>query len=65
MNRPSTVLQQAVSVEPERSSGSPMRCPVQLHVARWRQVSFVPLVKHVCANVSARNQSETFNANFS
>lgn len=65
MNRPSTVLRKAFSVKPEQSSGSPMRWPVQLRVAHWQQVSFVPLVNHKCANVSARNQPETLSANFS
>ena len=38
---------------------------VRLCVAYWQQVRFVPLVNHVCANVSARNQPETLSANFS
>lgn len=65
MNRPSTVVRKAFSVKPERSSDSRMRWPAQVRVAHWQQVSFVPLVSHVCANVSARNQPETLGANFS
>lgn len=65
MNRHSTVTGKALSAKLERSSNSRMRWPVQLRVAHWQQVSFVPLVNHVCANVFARNQSETLSANFS
>lgn len=38
---------------------------VRLCVAYWQQVSFVPLANHMCANVSARNQSETLGVKFS
>ena len=31
-------------MKPERSSGSPMRWPVQVHVAHWQHVRFVPLI---------------------
>jgi hypothetical protein len=65
MNRHSTAPAEALSVKRVRRPDSPMGWPVQLRVAHWQQVSFVPLVNHACANVSARNQSETINANFS
>jgi hypothetical protein len=67
MNARSTVLRKTLPVKPERNSGSPISRPVQLRIAHWQQVSFVPLINHACANVSARNhtqsQSETLVAN--
>jgi hypothetical protein len=44
MRRHPPISAKAPSVKQTRRPGSPMRWPVQLRVARWKQVRFVPLI---------------------
>jgi RND family efflux transporter MFP subunit len=59
--RVTTVTIKAPTAKPEREAGSRMMWPVQIRVALWQEVSFVPLVSRVCASASAPNHSKNSN----
>jgi len=52
MRRHPPISEEAPSVKRTQRPSSPMRWPVQLRVARWKQDRFVPLITQMRARVS-------------